>query len=71
MIISRIGRVIAIWGKVFFKIRVSFDGLVIRKKVFSKSIHQIETHLDVFVEILEVQIIFYFVLFLDEYLIEF
>ena len=53
--IPGVGRVIAIWDKVFFKLRVSFDGLVIRKEVFSESIHHIETHLDLFVEIFEVQ----------------
>ena len=41
-------------GKVFFKLRVTFDGLVSRKKVFSNSIHYIDTHIDVVVEVLEV-----------------
>ena len=50
-----IGRVVAIWEKLFFKIRVSFDGLVIRKKVLSESRHYIETHLGVVVEVIEVQ----------------
>ena len=41
-----------IWGELFFKIRVSFDGMVISKKVLSESSHSIETHLDVAVEVL-------------------
>ena len=45
--IPGVGSVIAIWDKLFFKLRVSFDGLVIRKKIFSESSHRIETHLDV------------------------
>ena len=52
--IPRIGRVIMIWDEVLFKIRVSFDGLVIRKKVFSESSHCIETRIDTFVEVPEV-----------------
>ena len=40
-------RVIAIWEKIFFKLRVSFDGMLIRKEVLSESIHRIERHLDV------------------------
>ena len=52
--IPRIGRVTTIWDEVFFKLRVSFDELVIRKKVFSESSHCIETRLDVVVEVLEV-----------------
>ena len=39
-------RVITIWDKVFFKLRVYFDGLVCRKKVLSESIHGIDTHID-------------------------
>ena len=38
---------LAIWDEVFFKLGVSFDGLVIRKEVFSESSHHIEIHLDV------------------------
>ena len=53
MNIPRIGRVMNIWDELFFKLRVSFDGLVTSKKVFSESSHRIETHLDVFVEVLE------------------
>ena len=66
LIIPRIGRVITIWEKVFFKIRVSFDGLISRKKVFSESSRRIEIHLDVVVEVIEVQISVSFEFFLDE-----
>ena len=66
-----LGRVIAIWDKVFFKLRVSFDGLVIRKEVLYESSHRIETHLDVVKEVLEIQSNVSFELFLDEELIEF
>ena len=62
---------IAIWDKVFFKIRVSFDGLAIRKEVFSESSHRIETHPDVVKEVLEIQSSVSFELCLDEDLIEF
>ena len=55
MSIPRIGRVIMIWDEVFFKIGVSFDGQVSRKKVFSELSQRIDTHLDVVVEVLEVQ----------------
>ena len=34
MSITRIVRVLTIWDEVFIKLRVLFDGLVIRKKVF-------------------------------------
>ena len=64
--IPRIGRVITIWDKVLFKLRVSFDGLLIRKKVFLESNHRIKTHLDVVVEVLEVQISVAFEFCLDE-----
>ena len=47
-----IGRVITIWDEVFFNLRVSFDGLVISKKVFFESSHRIKTHLDVVVGVL-------------------
>ena len=39
---------------VLFKLRVCFDGLVSRKKIFSKCSHHIDTHLDVVVKVLEV-----------------
>ena len=66
MIITRTGRVITIWDEVFFKLRVYFNELVIRKKFFSGSSHRIETHLDVVVEVLEVQSSPPFELYLDE-----
>ena len=69
--ITGIGRVRSIWDEVFFKLIVSFDGLVIRKRVLSESSHLIETHLDVVVEVLEVQNSLDFELCLDEELIEF
>ena len=59
-------RVITIWDEVFFKLRVSFDELLSSKKVLSESSHRIETHLDVVVEVLEVQSSVSFELFLDE-----
>ena len=54
MCIPIIGRMRAIWDKLFFKVRISFDGKLIRKKVFSEYSNCIETHLDVVVEVLEV-----------------
>ena len=50
--IPGIGRVIALWDEVFFKLRVSFDGLSTSKEVFSDSSHRIEAHLDVVLEVL-------------------
>ena len=52
--IPGIGRVIKIWDKSFFILRVSFDGQVIRKKVYIESSHRIERHLDVVIEFLEI-----------------
>ena len=69
--IPGIGRVITIWDEVFFKIRVSSDGLVTRREVFSESSHCIESHLAVFIEVLEIKIIVSFEFCLDEELIEF
>ena len=60
-----------IWDEVLFKIRVSFDGIVTRKEVFSESIHRIETHVDVVKEVLDIYISVSFELCLDEYLVEF
>ena len=57
--------------KVFFKLRVSFDGLLIRKEVFSESINRIETHFDVVIEIIEIQSSVSFEFCLDEELTEF
>ena len=62
---------ITIWDKVFFKLRVSFDGLVIRKEVLSESSHRIERHLDLVKEVLDIQSSFSFEFCLDEELIEF
>ena len=69
--IPRIGKVIAIWDELFFKLRVSFDGLVIRKEVFYEYIHHIETHLDVVKEFIEIQSSVSFEFCLDEEIIEF
>ena len=52
--IPRILRVITIWDEVLFKLGVSFDRLVIRNKVFSDSIHRIDTHIDVVIKVPEV-----------------
>ena len=62
---------IAIWDEVFFKLRVSVDGIVIRKEVFSESSHRIGTHLDVVKEVLEIQSSVSFEVYHDEELIEF
>ena len=43
---------IAIWDGAFFKLGVSFDGLVTRKEVFLESSHRIEAHLEVVIEVL-------------------
>ena len=64
-------RVIIIWGEVFFKLRLSFDILVIIKKLFSESSHHIETHIDVVVEVLGFHRSVSFDLCLDEEFIEF
>ena len=69
--IPGVGRVIAIWDKLFFKIRVYFYGLVIRKEVLYESSHRIETHLDVVKGVLEIQRSVSFEFCLDEELIEF
>ena len=67
--ITGIGRVIMILYEVFCKPRVSFDGMVTRKEVLSESSHLSETHLDVVVEVLEIQSSITFELCLDEELI--
>ena len=56
---------ITIWDEVLCKLRLSFDGLVTRKEVFSESSHRIESHLDVVVEVLDIQSIVSFDLCLD------
>ena len=71
MDIPGVGAVIGIWEKVFLKLRVSFDGMVIRKEVFYESIHHIERNLDVVKEILEIKSSLSFEFCLDEELIEF
>ena len=68
--ITGVGGVIAILDKVFSKLRVSFDGLVIRKEVYSESSHYIERHLDVVIEVLEIHSSVSFEFCLDEELIE-
>ena len=54
------GMVRTIWHKVFLRLRVSFDGLVISKDILFGSIYCIVTHLDVVAEVLEVQISVFF-----------
>ena len=66
MTIPRIERVITILDEVFWKLRVSFDGVVTKKNVFSEFSNHIETHLDVVVEVLKVQRSVYFEFCLDE-----
>ena len=66
MNIPKIGTVITILDELFCKIRLSFDGMVTRNKVLLDYSHRIETHLDVFVEVLEVQISISFEFCLDE-----
>ena len=58
--------VITIWDEVFCKLRVYFDGLVTRKDIFLESSHRIETHMDVFVEDIEIQSSVYFEFYIDE-----
>ena len=61
---------ITIWDKVFFKLRVSFAVLVIRKEFFSESSHRIERHIDVVIEIIEIQSSVSFEFYLDEKLLK-
>ena len=65
------GRVITIWDEVFWKLRVSVDRLVIRKKVFLEFSHCIETYFDMVVEVLKLWSIVAFEICLDEDLIEY
>ena len=53
--ITGIGRVITIWDEVLCKLRVYFDVLVTKKEVLLDSSHRIETHIDVVVEVLDIQ----------------
>ena len=66
-----IGRVITIWDKLFFKLKVSFDALVTRKNVLLESSHCIDTYLDVVIEVIDVHSSVSFELCLDEEFIEF
>ena len=68
--VPRIRTVIMIWDEIFFKLRVSFYGLVRRKKVLSDSIHRIDKHIDVVVEVIEVHSSVAFGLCIDENFIE-
>ena len=67
--IPGVGAAIGIWDNVFFKIRVLVDGQVSRKDFFSESSHRIERHLDVVIEILEIQSSVSFEFYLDKELI--
>ena len=55
-----------IWDELFFKVRVSFDGMVSRNKVFSEYSHRIDTHLDVVLEVPEFHSSFAFEFCLDK-----
>ena len=61
---------IVIWEKVFFKLGVYFDILVIRKDSLSESSHRNESHIDVVKEVLDIHISVSFEFCLDEELIE-
>ena len=69
--ITRIGMVVMIWDKVLFKLRVYFGILVSRKKIFSESIHHIQTHLDVVVDFTDFHISVYFEFYLYGEVIDF
>ena len=71
MYITIIRKLVTISDEVFFKIRVSFDGMVNIKKVFLESNHWIEAHIYVVVEVLEFQSSINFELCLDEEFIAF
>ena len=68
--ITGVGAVIGIRENVFFKISFLLDGQVIKKELLSKSSHRIERHLDVVIEILEIQSSVSFEFYLDEELIK-
>ena len=57
--------------ELFYKIRVYFYRLVTSKEVLTESSHIIDKHLDVVVEVLEIQSSVIFKLCLDEELIKF
>ena len=63
-------RVLMIWDKAFFKLRVLCDGQVISNKVYLESSYRIERHLDVVIEVFEIQSSVSFEFYLDEELIE-
>ena len=69
--ISFEGDVIGFWDNVFFKIIVLLDGQEIRKEMFSEFSYHIESHLDVVIEILEIQSSVSFEFYLDEELIKY
>ena len=54
MNITRIERVIMIWYELLFKLGVSFDGLVSKKKLLLEYSNNIETHLYMTVKVLEI-----------------
>ena len=64
--IPRIRRVIAISDEVFWKLRVSVDVMVTRKKVLSESSNCIETHIYIVVEVIKVQSSVSFELCIDD-----
>ena len=66
MNIIRIGRVINILDRVFFKLWESFDGLVSKKKVFLESSHKIDRHVYWVLEVIEVKISAAFEFFSNE-----
>ena len=68
--IPGIVRVIKIWYKAFFKLMVLVDGQVIRKKFYLKSSHRIERHIDVVIEVLDIQSSVSFEFCLDEEIVE-
>ena len=68
--IPGVGAVIGIWDNVFFKIIVLINGQETRKEVFSEFSYRIERHLDVVIEILDIQSSVSFELYLDEELIK-
>ena len=70
MSIPGVGAVIGIWDNVFFKIIVLLDVQEIRKKVYSEFSASMERHLDVVIEIFEIQSSVSFELYLDEDLIK-
>ena len=66
-----LGRMFTIWDKIIFKLIVSYDVMLTSKKVFLKSSHRIETHLDVVIEVIEVQISVSFEFCIDDDFIKF